>query len=75
MQCLLFRIDSHPVNKIFGPTPSIREYPVCQGMAGLHSGSYMREIIPLKVYSLLSVTADGCPENQDKLRDNKNLGG
>ena len=44
-------------------------------MAGLQTRSYMREIVPLKVYSLLSVTTDSCPENQDKLRDNKILGG
>ncbi|KAF8267847.1 hypothetical protein EI94DRAFT_1801158 [Lactarius quietus] len=73
VQCVLFCIDTHPVNKIFGPTSSIREYPVCQGVAGLQSRSYMREI--LKAYSLLSTTADSCLENKDKLRDNKILGG
>jgi hypothetical protein len=75
VQCLLFRIESRPVNKIFSPTPSIREYPLCQGIAGLQSRSYMREIVQQKAYTLLSMTADSCLENKDKLRDNKILGG
>jgi hypothetical protein len=75
VQCVLFCINSRTVNNIFGLTPDIREFPVCQGIAGLQSHSYMREIVPLKVYSLLSTTADDCLENKDKLRDNKILGG
>ncbi|KAH9001638.1 hypothetical protein EDB92DRAFT_85898 [Lactarius akahatsu] len=40
-------------------------------------GPLTKYSVPLRVsaYSLLSTTADSCPENKDKLRDNKILGG
>jgi hypothetical protein len=32
-------------------------------------------LVKCKAYSLLSMTADGCVENENKLRDSKILGG
>lgn len=74
LQCVFFRLILHPVINVFCLAPSVREYASSDMSKKAHLVPHFL-FVKCKAYSLLSMTADGCVENENKLRDSKILGG